>query len=238
MNCLECRRLTLIDPNDDTAARLTHLESCAGCIAFTNQMLEQDELMREATNVEVPEGFAARILLNQSLHAQSRRPTRWWLSLAASIVIAVVFAPEIVSNVVYQPFEDELVSHVDAHDVLSGKIHEHVTEPGKIRQVLAATGTDMPDYADNILYAATCIIDGEVMAHLLVEDNDEQYVVFLIPQSTVIERGFQHANWSGQLARVNNRTMAVLNRNGDPLETATDALTKQFERTLSSGTTI
>jgi hypothetical protein len=239
MNCLETRRLTLINPQDTHPARLAHLRECDTCARFARQLVAQDELIREATQVDLPEGFAARILLNQSLQSTSRRPTRWtWLGLAASFLLAIAFLPALVQDSFYSPFETELVAHVTAHDVFTNNAHDHVTEPAKIRQILASAGTEMPENAGNIVYASTCIIDGEIMAHLLVENDDQQYVVFLMPQSSVAERSFNRANWAGQITRVNNRSIAVLNQTGAGLRLATTAFSEQFAQSVSTERTI
>lgn len=234
MNCLESRRLTLINPNDENPARLAHNKICASCSLFLEKMLLQDELIRDAANVDTPEGFAARILLNQSLQSASRRPTRVvWLGLAASFFLAVALLPSLMQDLFYRPLETELVAHVDAHDMLGSPVQ--VADPSKIRRVLAAAGTGMPSNFGNILSATTCVVDGEVMAHLLVESGEDQYIVFLIPQSSLNERSFEHDDWAGQIARVNNRSIAVLARNGSALQLATDAFTAQFSQPLSSG---
>lgn len=239
MNCLETRRLTLINPRDSHPARLVHLQECDSCNRFARKLVAQDELIKEATKVDLPEGFAARILLNQSLQSASRRPTRWtWLGLAASFLLAIVFLPTLIEDSFYSPFETELVAHVSAHNVFSKNAHDHVTEPERIRQILASAGTEMPEDAGNIIYASTCVIDGDVMAHLLVENNEQQYVVFVMPQSAVAERSFSHADWAGQIARVNNRSIAVLNQTGAGLQPATTVFSEQFAQPLLTKRTI
>ncbi len=239
MNCLETRRLTLINPQDSHPARLTHLRECDTCARFAGQLVAQDELIRTATKVDLPEGFAARVLLNQSLQPTSRRPTRGtWLGLAASFLLAITLLPALIQDAFYSPFETELVAHVTAHDVFTQNPDNHVTEPAKLRQILLSAGTEIPENAGNITYASTCVIDGEIMAHLLVENGEQQYVVFLMPLRSVPERSFSRANWAGQIARVNNRSIVVLNHTGAGLQLATIAFSKQFVKPASTRRTI
>ena len=237
MNCLEFRRLTLIDPSNQRPALMDHLDQCAACTKFAEQMVRQDELIKEASVIDAPEGFAARILLNQSLQSQSRRPTRrYWLSLAASLLVAVVFLPALIGSGPYQA--EDLIAHVEAHNVLNAD-HEIHTDEMQIRQVLANAGTAMSDEMNNVVYATTCVIDGEHVAHLLVKSGERKYVVFLIPQSILINRSFNSARWHGQLARLNDRSIAVMGRANDSnLSSATDAFIHQFSLPLSSGQTI
>ncbi|MBT4493105.1 MAG: DUF3379 family protein [Gammaproteobacteria bacterium] len=238
MNCLEFRRLTLINPEDTNPARLAHEQECLRCTDFARQLLRQDDLIREASRIDAPEGFAARIILNQSLQAQSRRPTRWyWLGLAASFLLAVALIPNLIDDASYA-FEEGLVAHVSAHNVLSADYHGHVTEMQDVKQVLATANTAMPNEVQNVIYASTCIVDGEVMAHLLVENDDQQYVVFIIPERSIVERPFQHADWSVQTAMLDDRGIAVMSRSGNDVSAAAAALSRQFDTPLSSGQTI
>ena len=202
-------------------------------------MLRQDELIREATQVAVPEGFAARIQLNQSLQSQSRRPTqKYWLGLAASFLLAVALAPAIMQKTFYEPYDTHLVSHVSHHDVLTGATPAPLSDRNQVRQVLASVNTAMPENSQNIIYAANCIVDGEVMAHLLMKNGDQHYVVFLIPQQTLLERSFVRDAWSGQVAKLDNRSIAILNQDGRNLELAAQMFSEQFKELLSSGQTI
>ena len=96
----------------------------------------------------------------------------------------------------------------------------------------------LADFA-NVVYAASCVIDGEQIAHLVIEKDNSEYVVFLIPESTLINRSFGNDRWRGQLARLNTGTLAVVSssENAD-LEAATEAFLNQFQASLSSGQTI
>lgn len=239
MNCLECRRLTLINPIDGNPARIQHLETCERCGRFSEQILRQDDLIREATQVEAPDGFAARILLNQALQPTSRRPTRGhWLALAASFLLALAIGPGFINDTFFRPLEDGLVAHMNKHDMLANAAHVHVSEPDKIREVLAAAETAMPGDLGSIVEATTCVINGEVMAHLLMEKDDEHFVVFVIPQQSVIERNFSQDRWIGQIVNVEHGSIAVLNHDGVNLAQASTHFAELFNEPLSSNQAI
>ncbi len=234
MNCLECRRLTLINPQDDNPARKRHLEECDGCGRFARQILKQDDLIREATQIEAPEGFAARILLNQSLQPTSRRPTRWhWLSLAASFLLALAFVPALIDDAPL--IEQDLVAHMNKHDMFQGADHVHVSEPEQIEKVLAFSDTALPGDLGGILEATTCVIDGQVMAHLLMQKDNEEFVVFIIPQQSIAARTYSDEKWAGQLVNIDHRSLAVFNHDGSNLRTASSHFAEVFSTPLSSG---
>ncbi len=249
MDCLEFRRLTLINPLDDHPARLAHQQECQGCAKFEQDLLAQDALIREATRIEVPEGFAARILLNHSLQPSSRlTPRPVWFAVAASVVLAAFLLQPVIDTTFYRPFENSLVGHMSKHDMLAHAGHSHAphsqathsatSSPEKIRAVLAAANTDLPSDIGNIIAATTCVINGELMAHLLVRHNDREFVVFVVPESSVVERTFSHDQWSGQLVNLNQRSLAVINHNGAELSAATEEFAALFGQSLDQQQTI
>lgn len=89
MNCLEFRQLALADPYDP--ALDAHGEGCQQCSSFRSEILDMDSDIEKALKVEVPEGLAARVLLNQSM-ATEKTPSYWVrYSMAASFGAALVF---------------------------------------------------------------------------------------------------------------------------------------------------
>ncbi len=90
MNCLEFRQLVLVDPYDPELE--VHAESCQQCTKFRADVLDMDSDIEKALAVEVPEGLAARVLLNQSL-SDKKKPVTVWVrySMAASFAAALIF---------------------------------------------------------------------------------------------------------------------------------------------------
>lgn len=232
MNCLAFRQHLLTDPAGSSAELLAHEADCDACRQFATEMRRQDELIREAASVEVPEGFAARIQLNQSLQSKSRRPTRWyWLSLAASLLVAALVLPALFETS-DTAFVSQLVTHANAHDVLKGGQSGWPADPGRVESVLADSSTAVPASTDNILYASSCVIDGEVMAHLLVRDDTGDYVVYIIPKSAPATGAFSVDTWHGQIAEVNGQYVAVMSNRDTPSADVARRLGQQFGRRL------
>lgn len=96
MNCLECRQLILADP-DDTACT-EHLSGCEQCTRFREEIVAMDHDVALAFKVPVPEGLAARVLLNQSLTHRQKTTTWVRYSLAASFAAALVIAAGLLSQ--------------------------------------------------------------------------------------------------------------------------------------------
>jgi len=230
MNCLAFRQHRLTDPADSSAELLAHEADCDACRQFAADRRRQDELIREAASVAVPEGFAARIQLNQSLQSKSRRPTRWyWLSLAASLLVAALVLPTLFETP-DTAFASQLVTHTNAHAVLKRGQSAWPAAPGRVASVLTDSATAVPASTDNILYASTCVIDGEAMAHLLVRDDTGDYVVYIIPKSAPATGAFIVDTWQGQIAAVDGHHVAIMSNREMPSADVTRRLGQQFAR--------
>lgn len=67
MNCLEARRIITTDIKDKSERLAQHLSECPVCKGFYDRQVKLNSTLKEALEVDVPEGLEARILLQQSL---------------------------------------------------------------------------------------------------------------------------------------------------------------------------
>ena len=72
MNCIEFRQLKLADPYSVNNEVHHHKSNCRNCRIFEGELQELNDSIDTALTVPVPEGFAAKILLNQSLQPPTR----------------------------------------------------------------------------------------------------------------------------------------------------------------------
>ena len=141
MNCIEFRQLTLADPNTNSEQTNQHKSGCSTCAAFEHEIHGLDKSLLTALTVAIPEGLAAKVLLNQSLQSHPRRPTRWyWMSMAASFFMAVF----VFQMTPADSLDDDIVEHLD-HET-----HQVHGKPGdisstEVRTVLHAIDGDLND---------------------------------------------------------------------------------------------
>jgi len=210
MNCLDFRRFRLSDPFSTDAELLSHRVACEACHSFENEVRQLDRQISRALTVEVPEGLAARILLNQSLQSKSRKPTRWyWLSMAASFFLASIVI--VYQMTVIQPVEQVLVQHLEMEQSAVHDMMMPVQQP-QIRQVLNSINLDTTTSMENVVFASTCIIQGELVAHFVIEDENNQFTLVLLPQKMVDEvLEFGNESWRGVISpHQSGNSMAVL----------------------------
>ena len=71
MNCLSARRIISTDVRQKDATLAQHLNECASCSAFYERQLKFNNKLTQAVEVDVPEGLAARILVEHKLNQKA-----------------------------------------------------------------------------------------------------------------------------------------------------------------------
>ncbi len=206
MNCIEFRQKILSDPYSESALADAHRDNCERCREFEDEISNLDGNINQAMSVEVPEGLAARVMLNHSLQQTPRKPTRrLWLSMAASLFAATVIAYQVFFQ--QNGMQEPILAHADhqPHEFYSA---EHLPiSNDQLESVLGAFNAS--GSIENVVYASICPLNGERAAHLVIKDGEDQYTVMLIPDrspgkvfemNNAIWRGFVSPHPAGALA--------------------------------------
>jgi len=209
MQCLEFRQLKLTDPYVSDQDANEHRDVCAACRAFESEIRNLDATINEALSVDVPEGFAAKILFNQALQSPPRRPTRkYWLSMAASF-FALAVGSIAYLQLSHAPVELAVLEHIEHEQV----IIDHKVEPAHIQQVMYSVNAEASALPGKIVYASNCIIDGELVAHLVVRNEDQELTLVLIPHDTInASIAIQTQDWHGIIQPHAAGSLAILAR--------------------------
>lgn len=110
------------------------METCSQCSRFRQEILELDSDIEKALAVEVPEGLAARVLLNQSLSNTRTIPTWLRYGMAASFAAALVFGSIIITIGSSVPDQPQI-----AEASGSAKL-----DTDSSKDLMAAAGSDTP----------------------------------------------------------------------------------------------
>jgi hypothetical protein len=196
VNCLEFRRLRLSDPYTNSAELYSHKSECETCRKFDEDNLQFDKNLYQALKVNVPDGLAAKVLLNQSLQPEPRMSARWsWMSIAASFLLAGMFTLYQVSTTA--SIDEALVDHIkeEQHVVFA---RSTLLEDAQIKQVLNSIDLNTDSSFGKVTFAANCLIDGEMVGHFVVEQGNASYTLFVVPGENggkLVE--FESDDWHG-----------------------------------------
>ena len=204
MNCLEFRQLKLSDPYIEDTDASNHRDSCGACQQFEAEIEQLDQNVSSALSVAVPEGLAAKILLNRSLQENPRMPTRrlWLSSMAASFfAMTLLFASVYNSNneqtTTRAQLSQSIIEHMPHESALVEGLHDRI-DNAAIDAVLASVNLTTDQDLGHIVYATTCKLEGQLVAHLVVERDGAQFTMIVAPYNELdISTTFKTAEWQG-----------------------------------------
>ncbi len=202
MNCNEFEQAVLAEPNADSDARRAHADSCPDCNALERQVMWLEQRLTAALSVIVPASVTDAPLPGGepghsspaddnvvSLDARRRWRAPVWLAAAACVALVSVL-------VLRQPH----VETVDYGAQLAAEIVEHIgpelgamvpatvaVSQSKLGKVLATGvgGTQLDSDAPLVSYAKSCVINGQLVPHLVMQGEAGPVTVLLLPGERV-----------------------------------------------------
>lgn len=200
MTCEEARLLIGADPSASSPALEEHLQGCAACSRFRDEMRGLDADIRGAM-ARSPDAVRVR-----------RRPAPWrqW-ALAASAVLATFVVLGVWLLRPSDSLAHEVVAHVEG-EPNSWFAREQVSAQG-IDHALRGAGVQLDINSDRIMYAQSCWFRGHYVPHLVVETARGPVTVMILRHESVsAPRKFREAGMTGMIVPVGRGSIAVLAR--------------------------
>lgn len=124
MECLEFKRLALVDPNSKDPSFVHHADTCPCCLKYIGGVREMDANLASSLNVEVPSGLLARIELDQLLEEENRVDPRYkTYAKVAGFALLMFISGVFVKDTLFNDQPIDLYSgHTDAQSVTEGMI--------------------------------------------------------------------------------------------------------------------
>jgi len=192
MNCIDVRRKLTTTPSIQDEMILAHLEHCTACANFAVSMNEFDQTLHTATNIDIPDGLAERILLKQSFTQQhQQRATRFkFYAMAASLLIIVTVSlnmnnlNSVLNNTL--SLEDVAINHVnDERHHLNDR--ENI-QLAKLNNVLQPFNIAFKDKIGQVNYVGTCPIRNSRGVHIVLQKENETATLLVMPGEYVTNR--------------------------------------------------
>ena len=227
MKCLEVRRLLTANPQHRDDALLMHLHDCKTCAAYSQQLRQEDRQLERALQLDVPEGLADRILLNQSTAMQTRHRHRLGLAIAATVVLSVGVIIGLLRTGMEHSLQDAVIAHVKAEpDHLSSQQHASLSN---LNGLMNKYGAELSGSVGTINYAGTCKIRHSKGIHLVIEAEGKPVTVLYMPdealphRETIVDQEFQ-----GVILPSEKGSIAILGQDDNSVREAT----RRFESAL------
>ena len=178
MNCLSARRIISTDINEKSTAFVQHLHACASCKSFYERQLKFNRTLTAAVEVDVPEGLAARVLVEQRIHQKKSRDKKYrWTAMAASIML--VFAVGTVTTLHSPPtLASVIVEHVKAEaSILHDQDDVTLAE---LNELLKPHGVRADASIGRVTHAGNCLIQGKLGVHLVFAGKNAPVTLIVI----------------------------------------------------------
>jgi hypothetical protein len=211
MDCLTYRRLKLASPQDASPEVLAHMQDCADCAAFTQQLEAFEQDLQRSVNISVPEGLAEQIILRQ------RKPqwfNRSYLAIAATLVLSVT------AFLVYDALGDrrDLAGEFIAHVVSEP---QHLTETGtvtptRLSSAFAEYGAIIDGTIGEPRFMADCVFNGKVAKHILVQTEHGPATLLLLPDRRAsMSKPLSRDGFSAVIVPLGNGSMGIVTETAD-----------------------
>jgi hypothetical protein len=217
VNCLEFRRAIGAEPSLTSVEASIHQSECAGCARFREEMRALDGRIRRALALDLPAGGSA-----------VRRPSRTWLALAASLVVAALAATGLWLLRPAPTLAAELLAHV-AHEP-EALVATAPLPRVRVNSLLSQFGIGLRGDPGVVVFARNCPFDGHDVPHLVVRTATGPVTVMLLLHRVVrAPERLVTPGYEGYLLPAGRGSIAVLGREvPDPAEVA-----RQIEAALA-----
>jgi len=177
MNCLDFRRLVLVDPRHLDEQAKAHAEQCIACRDVLERQRESDDRLFGALQVPAPDGLAERILVARGVEPGRRR---WLWAMAASVLVTGGLVASWRVFLARDPLGLEAIQHV-AEEPQSFSTVQAV-DGGLLNAELAEQGLKAVVALGQVTYARFCPFDGRTARHLVVRTAEGPVTLFLFPE--------------------------------------------------------
>lgn len=220
MNCLSARRIISTDIKDKSPALAQHLIECSSCKSFYERQVKFNHTLKQAMEIDVPEGLAARILVEQKLSQNKSKVVgkQRWYAMAASIMLVVVVA--FTSSLTPQPaIAGAIVEHIkDEYSILNDNQDVPLVE---LNALLKPHGVQAHENIGRAVHAGNCLIEEQLGAHIVFEGKNKPVTMVVVPEKISENTGkkidINDQQFEGVLVSLQRGTLALLSEDKESL---------------------
>ena len=219
--CEEVKEAIAADPSYDGAA--AHLSQCSDCQAFRSEMLILDRNIKRALAISVPD-LDLPELPDLDTSRVTALPTRRisapaWLAVAATVTLAAFIGFRMLGDDLSNAtLAEQIIAHID-HEPYSFRVNDQAVSDRRLARVVPATIAAMDHSAGLITYAQSCIINGRVVPHLVIQGERGPVTILLMPEEKIsAAQSFGDDNTHGVILPIGNGSIAIVGGTGERLD--------------------
>lgn len=224
MNCEDYRNAIAAEPS--WAGGEEHLDECAACRSYRDEMRALDRRIAGALELDVPELDMPELDDSNVVSLKPRRvSTPAWFALAATVVIAAFLGIRMFDgDVTYASLADEIVAHLD-HEPYALRVTDEAVSDRRLARVVPANVANMNHHAGLITYAQTCVINGKEVPHLVIQGKSGPVTVLLMPDEMVEgAQEIEGESINGVILPVGSGSIAIIGEEDERLDTIQESV--------------
>lgn len=233
MRCDDCRKAIAADPVAPGPEALRHVRECAACAGQLNEFQTLNRQIARALEIEVPElrmpelpgveGNNSGTVVG--LRGRRRKGAKVWkrasvlVGLAAGIaVFSLVALLSTGTDWTAQSLAEEVIAHMD-HEQASRQVTSVAVPARKLDAVVKPAVSRLGEEVGLVSYAASCVIAGNRVPHLVVQGDRGPITLILLPDRQIdAPVPLSGVHVYGLLLPAGHGSIAVIGEREDQLE--------------------
>ncbi|MFK8051847.1 MAG: DUF3379 family protein [Woeseiaceae bacterium] len=200
MNCDEFKASVLAEPAKESDDLTAHADSCPDCTRLLDKVMTLERRLSTALSIPVPESVTEASLQDVmvsddeavasnvvALPTRRRSSAPVWLAAAACMALVAVFVmrqPQAPAAVDGQALASAVVEHIE-HELYAMRPASTPVSDANLLSVLSPAGSTLDADAPLVSYAKSCVIDGKLVPHLVMQGANGPVTVLLMPETRV-----------------------------------------------------
>ncbi|PKF62562.1 DUF3379 domain-containing protein [Psychromonas sp. psych-6C06] len=219
------------DKSDDFLKRIAESDSDKALVKEAKQF---DADLKALLKVDVPEGLADKILLEQSFTVEKERVMngRWHIAIAASVAFIIGISLPLLNNITHSPADigEVAMQHVQAEYYFTAKSNEHA-DLNMVNAKLARYGAQAHSDLGNVTYVNYCSFEGTPALHMVMQGEKGQITVFVVPSDAdfIETKSFNNQYLKGITEKMGDANVVIVGERDESLQNVHSAMKNNIQ---------
>ncbi|HLT89352.1 MAG TPA: DUF3379 family protein [Woeseiaceae bacterium] len=190
MDCEAYRRAIDADPGGDFDGAAAHVAGCEACRAYTATLRDFDRRLARALAIDVPAFPLPELPAAPPRAERGRRRTRWLVTAAAALAVSLAGLAVLTlrsgapGDAAGERLAAEVLAHMDG-EASSRVVTTMAVSRAALEQVLEPRVRAFDTGGAIVSYAMSCVINGKLVPHLVVQGRTGPITLILLPDESV-----------------------------------------------------
>ena len=216
MNCTECQTIIGAEPDSDDPQAINHMAECAACASFHADFKVFDQKLKQAFEVDVPEGLMNFDYTEKVVEFPKARQTPKFIpyALAATVLMALgISFVSLQDSGEIGSWGQDVVAHI-LHEPKAFKADNALVSRNKLIQVAQSNGARIIGDFGDVTYIKSCPFRGKTVTHLVTQTEHGPVTILLLPGEAVDSvQNIAEEGYVGTVVPVDGGSIVIVGEN-------------------------